>query len=150
MFWADEGLIVLCFRTMSTQVNPEDARMRSKSMRTMAVSLTIAFSVACMGAVLAYGASAAKQSRHTEYGALPSFRILERTMGAESAVVSVAMRRLDAALAKKVAQYLVEQQLSTSRKEARIYFYREGASVSRDEPQHEITWAARRGYTLEY
>lgn len=124
--------------------------MRKKSVRTLAVGLSIAFSVAGMGAVLAYGVSAAKQSRQIEYGAVPSFRIVERTMGAESAVVSVAMRRLDAALAKKVAQHLVEQQLSSSRKEARIYFYREGASVARDEPQHEISWAARRGYTLEY
>lgn len=124
--------------------------MHAKSMRTVAVGLTVAIAVACMGAVLAYGASAVKQTRQTQFGSVPSFRILERTMGPESAVVSVAMGKLNATVAKKVAQYLVEEQLSSSRKEARIYFYREGAKIAHDEPQHEISWAARRGYTIEY
>lgn len=124
--------------------------MAEKSMRTVAISVTIVLSVACMGAVVAYGASTAKQAREMQQGSVPSFRILERTLGTESAVVSVSMSKLNATVAKKVAQYLVEEQLSSSRQQARIYFYREGAKISRDEPQHEISWAARRGYTLEY
>lgn len=124
--------------------------MRKKSKHTAIGVLTIVLSVACMGAVLAYGVSTTNQSQRVGGVAVPSFRIIERTMGADSAVVSVAMRKLDVAVAKKVAQFLVEEQLSGTRKEARIYFYREGAQVARDEPQHEISWAVRRGYTIEY
>lgn len=124
--------------------------MRSTSKHTAVGVLAIVLSVACIGAVLAYGVSTTQQTQKAGSVAMPSFRIIERTMGAESAVLSVAMRKLDATVAKKVAQYLVEEQLSGTRKEARIYFYREGAQVARDEPQHEISWAVRRGYTLEY
>lgn len=124
--------------------------MSEKSMRTLAVGLTVAIAVACTGAVLAYGTSMVKDADQVSFDAVPSFRILERTMGPESAVVSVTMGKLNATVAKKVAKYIVEEQLSNSRKEARIYFYREGAKIAHDEPQHEISWVARRGYTIEY
>lgn len=124
--------------------------MRANVMRNTAAGFAVAVVVFGVGALVAYGATATHEAREAAQQSLPSFRIIERNMGSESAVVSVAMRKLNATVAKQVAKYLVEEQLANTRKEARIFFYPEGAKVARDEPQHEISWAARRGYTLEY
>jgi hypothetical protein len=85
-----------------------------------------------------------------ESESLPAFRIVERNIMDDAAVLSVMMGKLNQRTAKQVGRYLVEHQLATLRSQARIYFYREGTSLKQDEPQHELSWSAGRGYSFEY
>lgn len=81
---------------------------------------------------------------------MPEYRIIERRMDEDRAVVSLAMERPTPEKAKKVARFIVDTNLSVKQTSAHFFIYKEGKNLRKDEPDHEVNWVFQHGFTLEY
>lgn len=80
----------------------------------------------------------------------PQFKIIERNMILDTAILSVETAALGTSNARKIARYLTEEHIKDSRDAASIYFYKPEANLAKDEPVHKIAWKKSSGYELEY
>lgn len=82
--------------------------------------------------------------------AAPTFKIIERNMILDTAILSVETRNLRTNDIRRIARYLTENHVQNSRDAASIYFYKPESNLAKDEPVHKIAWTRRTGYELEY
>lgn len=86
----------------------------------------------------------------SSFNNMPEYRIIERRMDDDRAVVSLAMDRPTPEKAKKVAKFIIETSLSANQTSAHFFVYREGKNLRKDEPDHEVDWVYQHGLNLDY